>query len=710
VFLNFSMRSFTSYLYFLLVLHAVDARRPTAASSSVEMTHTNGSDNIAERVASGTHTLGNDHSVPLVQVQAAQPQKLTQAPQLSEPMMSSYTGTETDRPNVPAVSLSQTPQPKLFATAPSVPNQAFSEHDHVVSTGVPPANQPIVVVVQQQAQPAEQTAQDAAAPAATPVIANKVVASVPVAVQPSTEPLAHMPSGTQPASQRVVLVVQQEKVQLAAVTRPLAIQPIASMSAAPESATQAPQLSLQPLQPVDGNTASAISQNSVPQINQIPITVVQALDSQSSAPLASTPSINQPIVLVVANKVAAPSARAQPTATEDNDVVSGMQPTKAQPTNVQPPGATPAAQALEQPVQIILQLVTQQADNVTAAVASPAVADTPTETPVAAGMAAVAAASVPSDFVRSSEQQPGEKLAPSSPADSQPVRLMTAWTTLIQSASFVLFVKAACMISNVVFQISPLPQVQQWVSELSTGEADAAPFVAIAFGGWQWCFYGLFAWLVTQRSGFLILVHSNCLGAVLGSYYAFTFSRHCQSTTARESLFWYFRVIATLATFQFVMMMALPVQQALFLSGVIASSCSIASAFSVLVTLPMVIRTKRSDSIPGAVAFAGFASAVIWFFCGLMLMDPCILVPNFVSIITGAICVYFKIKYPSTMDAKLLSDSCWSPATSHLAFVDEYASAAMSEEGKVSAEQAAALQVPPSRKVLTVHAGTGDSW
>ena len=44
---------------------------------------------------------------------------------------------------------------------------------------------------------------------------------------------------------------------------------------------------------------------------------------------------------------------------------------------------------------------------------------------------------------------------------------------------------------------SPFPQVSRWDIRKCTGDADAAPFVSIAFGGCQWCFYGMFAWLVT---------------------------------------------------------------------------------------------------------------------------------------------------------------------------------------------------------------------
>eukprot|EP00438_Fugacium_kawagutii_P007211 Skav218000 [mRNA] locus=scaffold2344:67597:68439:- [translate_table: standard] len=50
-----------------------------------------------------------------------------------------------------------------------------------------------------------------------------------------------------------------------------------------------------------------------------------------------------------------------------------------------------------------------------------------------------------------------------------------------------------------VVQISPYPQVQRWEASGCTGDSDAAPYVSIAFGGWQWCYYGLFAFFAAWQ-------------------------------------------------------------------------------------------------------------------------------------------------------------------------------------------------------------------
>jgi len=87
--------------------------------------------------------------------------------------------------------------------------------------------------------------------------------------------------------------------------------------------------------------------------------------------------------------------------------------------------------------------------------------------------------------------------------------------------------------------VSPFPQVKKWEHRKNTGEADSAPYVSIAFGGWQWCYYGMFAFLVTKRSGFLILVHSNFLGALLGTYYTNAFYRNCCHEESANRLYRY---------------------------------------------------------------------------------------------------------------------------------------------------------------------------
>jgi len=222
-----------------------------------------------------------------------------------------------------------------------------------------------------------------------------------------------------------------------------------------------------------------------------------------------------------------------------------------------------------------------------------------------------------------------------------------AWHLFTGGLSFAMVVKALCILGNVLVQISPFPQVMRWDLRKCTGEADAAPYVSIAFGGCQWCFYGMFAWLVTNRSGFLILVQSNFLGAILGTYYVRTFYCNCRNEVSLASLQKYLSGVTSLALLQVCAMGVLPAERALFLTGLVSSFCSFIGATSVLVTVPAVLSSKDSRSIPGPYAIANLASSLVWSLCGYILGDPLVMIPNLFSSCCSATSLGLKVYYPS---------------------------------------------------------------
>merc|ERR1719230_1297697 len=110
---------------------------------------------------------------------------------------------------------------------------------------------------------------------------------------------------------------------------------------------------------------------------------------------------------------------------------------------------------------------------------------------------------------------------------------------------------------NIFYQASPLPLISEFKAKGDTGDSDIAPFIATAYGGWQWCFYGLFAYVVTQKSGFLVLVYSNVVGATLGLYYVYAFTLNCNNIAMLQKAPKYYLVLGTLVLVQFVAIMAL---------------------------------------------------------------------------------------------------------------------------------------------------------
>ncbi|CAE7728639.1 slv, partial [Symbiodinium pilosum] len=66
----------------------------------------------------------------------------------------------------------------------------------------------------------------------------------------------------------------------------------------------------------------------------------------------------------------------------------------------------------------------------------------------------------------------------------------------------------------------------------------------------------------------------------------------------------------------------------------ISSFCSFIGAISILVSLPLVIRTRDSSSIPVPLVTANMISSLVWCICGWMLEDPLIAAPNIVGFLS----------------------------------------------------------------------------
>ncbi|CAE7683563.1 SWEET7B [Symbiodinium sp. CCMP2456] len=232
--------------------------------------------------------------------------------------------------------------------------------------------------------------------------------------------------------------------------------------------------------------------------------------------------------------------------------------------------------------------------------------------------------------------------------------------------SLALIVKALCMLSNMLCYVSPLPQVQQFQKLGDTGEADSAPFMSILYAGWQWCFYGTFAYFVTQKSGFLVLFYSNVAGAVLGIYYVWGFQRNCRDNKALQQLHLYFRAVGVIVCLQCVAICSLTRGNALFFSGLMSSLSSIVSATSLCSTLPKVIMTQCSASINVELLTVGLCSSVLWVSCGLMLWDMWITVPNLFCITIQLVCGFFVLLFPREEEGDLACIPSRSPVCAWL--------------------------------------------
>jgi len=231
----------------------------------------------------------------------------------------------------------------------------------------------------------------------------------------------------------------------------------------------------------------------------------------------------------------------------------------------------------------------------------------------------------------------------------------SAWLYLTFSFTFVL--KSLCMISNMTYQVAPIPHVQKFHKRQNTGDADSAPFITMLYGSMQWSFYGCFAYFVTGKSGFLVLVYSNVFGCVLGSYYVYGFLMNCKSERSLQRLSFYYRLMSVFVLMQICAIMTSETVNALFFVGLVSSICSIMGAGSLLTTLPQVIETQCSASINLPLLVTGVLSCSLWLVCGIVLHDIWILGPNVVGLLFQSVATAAVLYFPRQVKAKAETDT-----------------------------------------------------
>lgn len=265
----------------------------------------------------------------------------------------------------------------------------------------------------------------------------------------------------------------------------------------------------------------------------------------------------------------------------------------------------------------------------------------------AANLKAAGAAVVQSNALNSGHSVRGVAIAEKEKVKQIPIPAALTWFAWMRlSMSFPFVVKSLCMVCNIFYQASPLPLVNGFNEKGDTGGADLAPFVAVAYGGWQWCFYGLFAYFVTNKSGFLVLVYSNVVGATLGLYYVYSFTSNCRNAAMLERSTKYYYVLASIVAIQLVAIMTMQPVRALFFSGLISSAWSVVSSASLISTVPVVYEQRNSRSLPLPLVFMGEISAVLWIVCGVMLWDPWITFPNIFAFSVCTFALYLCAKFP----------------------------------------------------------------
>lgn len=195
-----------------------------------------------------------------------------------------------------------------------------------------------------------------------------------------------------------------------------------------------------------------------------------------------------------------------------------------------------------------------------------------------------------------------------------------------------LAVKVLATASNVILQLSPLPLVMTMKVKKSAMNFSPFPFVALTACGYQWSFYGYFAYAATDNVGFLMLVYANILGLVLGVYYLWTF---CQ-VAERSLVSWQIAGMTALLLGEYLFCVsAEDLNTALFVAGLLSAALSIVVSCSTVVAIPAAVKSDSLQAMPVDIVVASFISCVLWTVLGLMLHDPWVTVPNGLGLLVG---------------------------------------------------------------------------
>ena len=209
-------------------------------------------------------------------------------------------------------------------------------------------------------------------------------------------------------------------------------------------------------------------------------------------------------------------------------------------------------------------------------------------------------------------------------------------TTEVETPSIGLevWLKIFAIGSNILLQLSPMRLVTDMQLKQSTGTLSPFPLIALTACGFQWSFYGYFAWSIMDNPGFLMLVYANILGFVLGLFYMNTYVQFSRATGWKlHAITWTIFLLLEVLVCHVIS----NVNTSLVLSGAISALLSVAVSASPLAAVPNILKDNDLSSMPVDMVFASLLSSVLWLWCGYLLQDPWVWVPNFTGVVFGIV-------------------------------------------------------------------------
>jgi solute carrier family 50 protein (sugar transporter) len=231
------------------------------------------------------------------------------------------------------------------------------------------------------------------------------------------------------------------------------------------------------------------------------------------------------------------------------------------------------------------------------------------------------------------EPSPVEK-SPATPARAVPedASAMHQWLRLL---SFSFLLKAAAIMSSVALTLSPLRII--WKIQNAKDTLTFAPycFFCVAVCGLQWCSYGTFAFLVTSNYGFLILVYSNVLGVVMGTYYIYTYWCNMNEEFRKKQFKDCCFAAAAIYVFEATVVPSCSHARALLIVGTMSACMSVLVSCAPLAELQKILKSRDASGIPSDIVMASFVASNLWLACAVLLHDMWILVPNVAGLVLG---------------------------------------------------------------------------
>jgi solute carrier family 50 protein (sugar transporter) len=218
------------------------------------------------------------------------------------------------------------------------------------------------------------------------------------------------------------------------------------------------------------------------------------------------------------------------------------------------------------------------------------------------------------------------------------------WWTGIETV-----LKVLGTISNIALQLSPLRLVTDMRMHKSALGFSPAPLLALTACGYQWSFYGYFAFNITENVAFLTLVYANILGLVLGLYFLATFYIYASEEQGKTIVNNGLVFLLVFAIESLYCLVEPNVERTLICAGLLSAALSIGVSFAPMVSIRSALAENSLKTLPVDIICASFTSSLLWAVLGGMLHDPWVWIPNLTGLGLGLIqlgaCAYIGLDH-----------------------------------------------------------------